>query len=123
MNNRLFFLIVFVCSLLLTIWVKMNRADYFGINPWLDVLLGSAPSFLLVTTLSSSLVVFANNLQPRKLVLSILSLSVGALAWEFETIGISENLIFDWNDVLAIVLAAILMLALSKFNHHEIKKG
>lgn len=60
MSRRLIYLIIFIISFILGLWIKLQRQDLFGMHGGLDIFLGSGLSFFYVTGLESGYVTSAN---------------------------------------------------------------
>ena len=114
MSRRLIYLVIFIMSFILGLWIKLQRHDLFGMHSGLDIFLSSGPSFFYVTGLVSGYVTFANTVQSKKLTGRIIGLSCGALLWEVHQYFLSA-MYFDWNDVAATLLALLFLLLLQHY--------
>ncbi len=109
-RDKKFYIASFIISLVFAIIVKLTRADVFGINSVLDIFLGSSPSFLYLFGILSLIPVVQPKINVKTFNKSTLMLTAGALTYEMEQYWTS--MFFDLGDIIATLLAAILMLSL-----------
>ncbi|AAZ28643.1 putative membrane protein [Colwellia psychrerythraea 34H] len=105
-----FYIASFIICTILAIIVQQMRTDLFGINNLLDTFLGSAPSFLYLFGILSVIPMVLPNI--KKLNKSVLIVTAGALTYEIEQYWTS--MFFDLSDIIATILAALLMIFLHK---------
>jgi hypothetical protein len=98
-----------MCVIIATV-VKAARADIFGRNSVLDIFLGSSPSFFYLFGIMSIIPLVQPKINIRTFNKTVLMLTAGALIYEAEQYWTS--MYFDLGDIIATLLAAMLMLSL-----------
>jgi hypothetical protein len=109
-RDKNFYIASFIICLVFAIIVKLTRTDVFGTNSVLDLFLGSSPSFFYLFGILSIIPVVQPKINIKTFNKSILMLTAGALTYEMEQYWTS--MFFDLGDIIATLLAAILMLSL-----------
>jgi ribose/xylose/arabinose/galactoside ABC-type transport system permease subunit len=109
-RNKEFYIISFIVCLVLAIIVKFTRHSFFGNSEFLDILLGSSPSFLYLYGLISIIPVIKNNLEFTSYKKLAFMVTLGALTYEVEQVWSSR--FFDYYDIAATILALTLMLVI-----------
>jgi hypothetical protein len=111
-RNKKFYISSFIICGFLAILVKLMRSEFFGINSILDTFLGSSPSFLYLFGLMAVIPVIQPKMSIKAFNKSVLMFTAGALAYEMEQYWTS--MYFDFSDVIATILAGLLMFALHR---------
>ncbi|NVK56624.1 MAG: hypothetical protein HWE26_13505 [Alteromonadaceae bacterium] len=106
MNNRFIYLVLFVVSVIVSLTIKMQREQLWGIAHSTDIILGSVLSYCYVIGLVAGCVTFANTMNKVKLNKAVFGITCGALLWEVNQ-AFLDTLYFDWNDVIATLLACL----------------
>jgi hypothetical protein len=88
------------------------RSEFFGINTFLDIFLGSSPSFLYLFGLIALIPVIQPKISIKTFNKSVLMLTAGALVYEMEQYWTS--MYFDFSDIFATVLAGLVMFAVHR---------
>lgn len=109
-RDKKFYLASFIICGVFAIIVKATRSNAFGLNHFGDVFLGSSPSFFYLFGILSIIPIIQPKITIKTFNKSTLMLTLGALIYELEQYWTS--MVFDLGDIIATLLAAILMLAL-----------
>ena len=117
-RNKSFYIASVVICGAFAILVKSTRADLFGINSFLDIFLGSSPSFLYLFGALSIIPIVQPKINTATFYKSVLMLTIGALVYELEQYWTS--MFFDLTDVTATLLAALLMFYLHQSKREAI---
>ncbi len=105
-----FYISSFIICGVFAIIVKVTRSDVFGINSFWDVFLGSSPSFFYLFGIISIIPIIQPKINVKTFKKSVLMFTAGALTYEMEQYWTS--MFFDLGDIIATLLAALLMLSL-----------
>jgi len=109
-RDKSFYIASFITCGFFAIIVKVTRTEGFGINVFLDTILGSSPSFFYLFGILSLIPIIQPKINIKTFNKSILMFTAGALIYEAEQYWTS--MFFDLGDILATLLAGMLMLSL-----------
>lgn len=109
-RDKSFYIACFIICGAFAIIVKLTRTDVFGINSFLDTLLGSSPSFFYLFGILSLIPIVQPKINIKTFKKSVLMFTAGALTYEMEQYWTS--MFFDLGDIIATLVAALLMLSL-----------
>ncbi len=109
-RRKNFYIASFILCGTLAIAVQLTRAETTGINSLLDTFLGSSPSFLYLFGIMSVIPIVQPKVNIQTFKKYILWSTAGALTYEMEQYWTS--MIFDLNDIVATLFAAVLMFVL-----------
>jgi len=120
LRGRRFYICSFTICFILALIVKQGRGDYWGVNDYLDILLGSSPSFLYLFGIAS-FVPIITEIKLKEYTKSVLALTLGALIYEIEQNWTAMN--FDLGDIVATVMAGAMMMLLHyrPDNNHKLQ--
>lgn len=98
----------------LAIFIKLHRKTDVVHHEFVQVLLGSLPSFLYLYGLVCLVPLFKKDLTVAGFVKSALFLTLGALSYELEQLYSSR--VFDYFDIAATILALLIVLFVHKIH-------
>tara|TARA_B100001059_G_scaffold66341_1_gene62795 strand:+ start:4222 stop:4629 length:408 start_codon:yes stop_codon:yes gene_type:complete len=111
-REQKFYIASFIICGAFAIIVKLTRSNIFGINSFLDTFLGSSPSFFYLFGILSLIPIVKPKIDIKTFKKSVLMFTAGALTYEIEQYWTS--MFFDLGDIIATLLAALLMFSLHK---------
>jgi len=109
-RSKKFYIVSFVTCFLLAIAVKIIRPIYVGSNEFLDILLGSSPSFFYLFGLIAAIPVIKKDMEFTSYKKVALMITLGACVYESEQIWTAR--VFDFYDVVATLLAITIFLVI-----------
>ena len=108
MRTKFFYCSSFIICLLITMGIKIFREKLYGISEFIDICLGSTPSFFYLFGLMSLFAIFNKHSSISSLFMNSFIIMLGALTYEAEQFWTSR--FFDLFDVFATILAFIIFL-------------
>ena len=108
-----FYIVSFMTCVIAALIIKFSRQSFSSDNELIIISMGSLPSFLYLAGLIALIPIVKKDITFSAYIKVSSFLTLGALAYEFEQAFTSR--IFDYYDVIATILALLVMLGVHRF--------
>ncbi len=108
-----FYIASFMTCFIAALIIKFSRQSYSSDNEFIIISMGSLPSFLYLVGLIALIPIVKKDITFPAYVKASFFLTLGALTYEFEQAFTSRT--FDYYDVIATILAPLVMLGVHRF--------
>lgn len=115
-----FYIASFMTCFIAALIIKFSRQSYSSDNEFIIILMGALPSFLYLVGLIALIPIVKKDLTFAAYIKTSFFLTFGALTYEFEQAFTSRT--FDYYDVIATILALLVMLGVHCFKNHKNNK-
>lgn len=110
-NNRIYFSIFVIVSILLATFIKLYfRPYYSGDNHFYKLFLGSLPNFFYVLGFSFIYPLFKGSISFKQHVIAVFFITLGTIAYEIEQLWTERT--FDYLDIIASITASVFAIVL-----------